>query len=124
MPLALSYLASNGSRSSRIKRAVFAAAVSSVLGGLFAAVSLVVLHPRPIEVLPAAPVVLVCLLRGGGDWDAIIFIWVGGFILYGIYGFVTTFPSATRRRVAVGVVCAAIHLCAALLCEMSRRGQL
>ena len=123
MPIVLDYRAPDAA-GSRIKRVARAAARWSVIGGLAAAISVIVLHPHPLEALPAGPVFLICLLRGGGDWGALTFIWVGGFILYGIYGFAIMLPSRTRYRVAVGVVLAAVHLCSAVLSEMDRRGQL
>ena len=123
MPIVLDYRAPDAA-GSRIKRVARATARWSVIGGLGAAFLSIVLHPHPIEALPAGPVFLICLLRGGGDWDALLFVWVGGFILYGIYGFLVTLPSRTRYRVAVGVACAAVHLGAAVLCEMDRRGHL
>jgi hypothetical protein len=124
MPIPLSYHVSNASRSRRIKRVAITTVASSVIGGLMAAVSLIALHPHPLEALPASPVFLICLLRGGGDWEAITFIWIGGFVLYALYGLVSALPSQVRHRVAVGIICSAIHVAAALLCEMSRRGLL
>lgn len=124
VPLTLDYEAANESGGSRLKRAVISAAAWSLLGGSFAAAALWVLHPHPLEALPAAPIMLICLARGGGDWDAILFILAGGFVLYGIYGFVTMFPKSMRRRIVNAAICAAIHLLAALLCEMKRLGQL
>ena len=123
MPIALEYGSPDAARS-RIKRVAVATAAWCVIGGLVAAVALIVLHPHPTEELTAGPVFLICLLRGGGDWDAVIFIWVGGFILYGVYGFLITLPSRTRHRVIVGVICAVVHLGAAVLCEMKRLGEL
>ena len=105
-------------------RGLLAAGATSAIGGILAAFGLLWLHPHPTEALPAAPVFLLCLLRGGGDAEAIIFIWVGGFVLYGIYGAAICFSRKGAWRTATIGAVLLLHLASAGLCELSRLGKL
>jgi len=105
-------------------RGLLAVAATSAIGGILAAFGLLWLHPHPTEALPASPVFLLCLLRGGGDAGAIIFIWVGGFILYGIYGAAICFSRKGAWRLATIGAFLVLHLTSAWLCELSRMGKL
>lgn len=67
-------------------RAAIVAAKWSLIGGLVAAIISLVLHPHPLEAVPAAPIYLLCLLNGGGDLGAVLFVLFGGFVLYALYG--------------------------------------
>ncbi len=99
-------------------------AVCSAVGGVAAGAGLLLLHPRPLEVIPAAPVYLLCLLGGGGDLGAFLFILIGGFVLYGGYGLLLSLPSRPRHRLVLGACLLVMHLAAAWLCELKRMGRL
>lgn len=106
------------------RRTMLAAGATSAIGGILAAFGLFELHPHPTEALPAAPAYLLCLLRGGGDGDAIVFILVGGFILYGVYGAaICISPKGAWRRATIGAILV-LHLTSAWLCELMRTGRL